>query len=84
MGYCDITIEDKIKNIRKYDIDTWSSKKDDNDLINDTKLDIEYSKEAKKQCEELNIKFFDTSKNFEKTLYSIYQYIKSHQNDEFI
>ena len=58
--------------------------KNDEDLIQDTKLDIEYSKEAKRQCEELNIKFFDTSKDFEKTLYNIYKYIKSNQNDEFI
>lgn len=84
MGYCDIDVEDKLKNIRKYDIDTWSAFKNDEDLINDTKLDIQFSKEAKKQCEELGIKFFDTSVNFEKTLYEIYKYIKSNQEDEFI
>lgn len=79
MGYCDIDIKDKIKNIRKYDIGTWSTKKTDEDLINYTKQDIEYSIEAKKECEEFGIKFFDTSNNFEKVLYDIYTYIKNEQ-----
>lgn len=82
MGYCNINIEDKLKNIRTYDIGTWSSLKNDEDLKNDTKLDIEYSKEAKKECEELGIKFFDTSVNFEQTLYDIYKYIKEELNKE--
>lgn len=82
MGYCNINIDDKIKNIRQYDINTWSTKKTDEDLKNDTKMDIEYSKEAKKECEELGIKFFDTSINFEQTLYDIYKYIKDELNEE--
>lgn len=82
MGYCNIDVNDKLENIRKYDIGTWSSLKNDEDLINDTKLDIEYSKEAKKECEELGIKFFDTSINFEQTLYDIYKYIKEELNKE--
>lgn len=82
MGYCNINIDDKIKNIRQYDIETWSTKKNDEDLKNDTKMDIEFSKEAKKECEELGIKFFDTSINFEQTLYDIYKYIKDELNEE--
>lgn len=81
MGYCNIDVEDKMKNIRKYDVGTWSSLKNDDDLKSDTLMDITYSKEAKKQCEELGIKFFDTSLNFEQTLYDIYKYIKSNQDD---
>lgn len=81
MGYCDIDVDNKVKNIREYDKNTWSASKNDNDLLEDTKLDIEYSKEAKKQCEELGIPFFDTSKDFEKTLYDIYKYIKDKMNN---
>lgn len=80
MGYCNIETKDKVKNIRTYDKGTWSNKKSDDDLIKDTNLDIEYSKEAKKQCEELNIKFFDTSDDFEKQLSLAYQYIKKELN----
>lgn len=82
LGYCNINVEDKMKNIRKYDVGTWSSLKSDEDLKNDTLMDIAYSKEAKKQCEELGIKFFDTSENFEQTLYEIYKYIKSETAEE--
>ncbi len=76
LGYCGIKINDKIKNIREHDKDTWSAKRSDSDLEKDTQMDIEYSKEAKKQCEELNIKFFDTSTNFKQTLEDTYNYIQ--------
>jgi len=38
-------------------------------------MDIEYSIEAKKQCDELGIKFFNTGTNFNETILEAYDYI---------
>lgn len=75
LGYSNITSDKKLENIRKYDFGTWTSSKDDDTLLNNINMDIEYSREAKKQCEELNIAFFDTSDNFNETLNDAYNYI---------
>ena len=71
-----VKIEDKLKQIRKYDSDNvWSSKLDDDEMKYGIELGIDYSKETKKECEELNIKYFDVSKNFNKVLDEAYNYI---------
>lgn len=76
LGYTNITPEEKLKVIRNSDpINGWTKTKDDETLIKGSIMDIEYSIEAKKQCEELNIPFFDTSTSFKETLNEAYKYI---------
>ena len=50
--------------------------KDDDYMRYSTRLGIEYSIEARKQCEELGIKYFDTSKNFLQVRKEIIKYIE--------
>ena len=78
LGYTNINKEEKLKFIRKYDSDNiWTSKYDDSQLLHDIDLCIQYSEEVKKQCEELNIPFFDTSDNFSEVLDEVCMYIES-------
>lgn len=84
LGYSNIDVFDKLGNIRKYDKDVWTTLLSDQDLNYNTELGIEYSKEAKKECEELGIKYFDTSDNFEETLNEAYEYIRGELNEKVL
>ena len=77
LGYINLDIEKKIRDIRKYDKKLWSSKLTDEDLRYYLKSGIEYSIEAKNECEKYNIKFFDTGRNFKKVMKDVYSYILS-------
>ena len=76
-GYINLDIEKKIRDIRKYDKKMWSSELSDEDLRYYLKDGIKYSKEAKEECYKLNIKFFDTGKNFKKVMKEAYEYIEN-------
>ena len=83
LGYTDLNKNDKLLNIRKYDSDNiWTSSKSDKEILDNIELGIKYSKEVKKQCNNLKIPYFDTSKNFNKVLNDVYNYIKNAINDE--
>ena len=83
LGYTDLNKNDKLLNIRKYDSDNiWTSSKSDKEILDNIELGIKYSKEVKKQCNNLKIPYFDTSKNFNKVLNNVYNYIKNEINDE--
>ena len=65
VGYPNIDVDEKIKNIRKYDINGWTTKKSDGELrtiINKLK---DISNIIKQECDKYNFKFIDTSNNFE-------------------
>ena len=77
LGYTNINKEEKLKFIRENDNDNiWTSKLEDSQLLHDIDLCIQYSTEVKKQCLELNIPFFDTSYDFNKTIDSARTYIE--------
>lgn len=76
MGYPNINEEQKLKLIRKYDTNAWTSYIEDEEMLNNIKLGIQYSIEAKKQCDVLGIPFFDTSEDFEGTLKNAWNYIR--------
>lgn len=83
LGYTDLNKNDKLINIRKYDSNNiWTSSKSDKEILDNIELGIKYSKEVKKQCNNLKIPYFDTSKNFNKVLNDVYNYIKNEINDE--
>ena len=59
---------DIVKDKEYYLIDTC-------EMIYGINLGIEYSKIVKEECKKNNIKYFDISKNFNKVLNEIYEYI---------
>ena len=77
IGFPTTTVEKKFKEIRKYDKDVWTNKRTDEQVKLDTKLSIEYSIDAKEECEKLGIKFFDVSNDFQNVIDEIYKYILS-------
>lgn len=78
LGYPSISEKEKLKAIRDNDPENgWTRTKDDAFLLKGTRMDIEYSIEANKQCNEIGIKFFDTGVNFNETIEEAYEYIMS-------
>lgn len=68
-GYPNINVEEKFKEIRKYDTQyDWTSKKDDEVVIKHIKDYIEISKWLQKECEKYNLPFIDISKDRDKTI----------------
>ena len=67
---CDIiTFEDKWREIKKYETnEDWTNRKEQKQVIKEIKEAVEKSKIFEKQCQELNIRFIDTSFNREKIL----------------
>jgi len=76
LGHDTISVDDKLKEIRKYDKHAWTNFKDDEYMKYSTILGLEYSIEARNQCEKLNMKYFDTSHNFKKVMKEIIKYIE--------
>lgn len=81
VGYNNLNIDKKIKDIRKYDKKTWSKDINDEDLKDYLISGIEYSNEVKKECEKYNIKYFDTGKNFKKVIKEVEKYLLSKMNE---
>lgn len=64
LGYPNTTKEEKLKEIRIYDdINDWTYKRTDEELLEIIANLIEISKELQEQSQKLNINFIDTSKN---------------------
>ena len=64
-------VDEKVKNIRKYDINGWTTKKSDDELkviINKLK---DISNIIKQECDKYNFTFIDTSNNFEYVINNI-------------
>jgi 2-phosphoglycerate kinase len=79
IGYCNIAVQEKFKNIRNnfsYD-DEWTMDLTDEELLNEIKSFIEMSKYYKAECEQYNIKFFDTSLDFNSEIENVIKYMLS-------
>lgn len=76
LGHDSISAEEKLKEIRKYDTHAWTNLKDDEYMLISTVMGIDYSKEAKIQCEKYNIKYFDTSYDFKNVMEEVKKYIE--------
>ena len=62
VGYPNISKYNKISMIRKYDDNTdWTSRRSDEELLAIIEKLIEISKEIEEECQELGVKFIDTS-----------------------
>lgn len=65
VGYPNINVDDKLKQIREYDDDSdWTYKKSDSELREILSKLIEISKKIQSDCEKHDIKFVDTSYDF--------------------
>ncbi len=66
VGYTDVTVDEKVKDIKKFSTgkSDWLSDKSDEYIIDHVKNMIPYSRKIKKSCKENNIRYFDTSKKF--------------------
>lgn len=66
LGYTDVKVEDKMKDIKKFSsVETdWLIDKTDAYIIDHINNMILHSRNIKKSCKEHHIKYFDTSKNF--------------------
>jgi len=77
LGYAHITAEENFANIRKYDTDNlFTSKASDEQLMIWCKQNVKHSKYLEKECQRLNIKYFDTSVNRRKVLKDVIKYIE--------
>lgn len=77
-GYPDITIEEGLSNVRKYDKQNdWTYVEPDYRIRMLFNNCIKESKEQQEKCKELGIKFVDTSKNREEVLKDLFEWIKT-------
>lgn len=82
IGYTELNPEKKLKYMRSHDkSNLWTSKASDERNIYNLELGIPYSKAVKEECEEVGIKYFDTSKNFKKNINEAYKYILNEMKD---
>ena len=70
-------IDKKIRDIRKYDKNSWSNSFSDEDLKPYVEWGVWYRKKVKEQCEQYHIQFFDTGTNYRKVLKEAYDYIEN-------
>ena len=72
LGYPNITVNEKLEIIRKYDTENdWTYRKTDEELENILSNLINLSKEIEEDCKELNIPFIDTSEGIENAIKNI-------------
>lgn len=81
LGQINILPEDMANNIIKHDTeDDWTKEKEYNELVNWCNNSIKKAKQLKKECDEYNIPFFDTSKDREKVLEGILNIVEDKIN----
>ncbi len=73
LGYRDISIEEELSYMKKYNDNYWYSNFNDDELKRLIKRNIDFSYKIAKECEKYGIKYYDTGKNRKKVLKSIYE-----------
>lgn len=77
IGYAHTTPLEVFNKRRKCDSDNlWTRKLSDEELLNNCKQDVEFSKLLERECMRLGIPYFDTSNNREEVLENIKELIK--------
>jgi len=77
MGYADVSPEEKVEQMLKYDTESdWSFQESMSSKLAHCEVYCNESKIVKKTAEKLGLTYFDTSYDFEKVLEEIMQYIK--------
>ena len=76
IGFSNVSPKDKAKNMRENTCPSdWTRVYTEEELLNFTKDGIKRSKEYKKECKKLGIKYFDTGRNFDKSMEKILKYL---------
>ncbi len=76
LGYADITVDEKINEMRTNDKEHyWSSKVSDDILRRMVEANIDLSKKIRKECKECGIKYFDTSYKRDEVLSNVIDFI---------
>lgn len=76
LGYADISVDEKISEIRLNDKEHyWSSKVDNVTLRKMIEANIDLSKRLREECKEYGIKYFDTSYKRDDVLYDVVDFI---------
>lgn len=66
VGYPSVTAKEKLQLIRKYEKkEDWTSKKEDEELLETLQKLVDISIQMKNECEKLNITFIDTGKEMD-------------------
>ncbi|WP_142785548.1 hypothetical protein [Changchengzhania lutea] len=77
MGYTDVSIDKKVKEIKDFsnEKNDWLEDKSDAYVIDHVKNMIAHSRQIEKSCKENRIRYFDTSKNFIKSIEDAIKYL---------
>ena len=77
VGYSDVTVGEKVKDIKKfsYGKSDWIIDKSDEYIIEHVNNMIAHSQRIKKSCKENDIRYFDTSVNFMDVIENIMEYL---------
>jgi len=77
IGYTDVTIDEKVIDIKKFSCgkSDWLRDKSDTYIIDHVKNMIAHSLKIKKSCKENNVKYFDISKNFMDVIKNTVEYL---------
>ena len=81
LGYKDLDIYKKLAEMKKYDADNiWTKNQSDEANLYNLKLGIPYSKYVYEECLKYEIKYFDTSENFNEVIEEAYYYLLKESN----
>jgi hypothetical protein len=77
IGYTDVTVDEKVKDIKKFSCgkSDWLIDKSDEYIIDHVKNMIAHSKIIKKSCKENDLRYFDTSKYFIDVIENTQEYL---------
>ena len=77
VGYTDIDIDQKVRDIKTYSNSKgdWLTKESDDYIYQHIDNMVKYSRKIKDACEEYNMRYFDTSKDFIATLENVKKYL---------
>jgi hypothetical protein len=77
IGYSNTTLHNKVEEIKKYSKENkdWISDKSDEYIIDHVKNMMPHSLRIKKSCKKYNLRYFDTSNNFENVLNEVIKFM---------
>lgn len=83
LGYKDLDIYKKLEEMKKNDANyIWSKNQSDEDNLYNLELGVPYSKSVYEECLKYEIKYFDTSENFNEVIDEAYHYLLKKTNIE--
>jgi hypothetical protein len=82
VGYSEISVEQKLQEIRKFggSKDDWTQKYNDEQMKKYIFDMIDYSRYLKAECRAYNLKYIDLSNNFESELENIFNFLSNNKS----